>query len=569
MTDVGERLGPFLMIERIGRGGMGEVWLAQPVAIPSVRDLCVVKTVRAEVADDADALRRFADETRLAMLLHHPHISRVVDAGRAGTTRYLALGLVEGVDLLTLMRRLAARGAPLDESVALWILACALDALAFAHAARHPLSGEPLGVVHRDISPQNIMCARSGNAHVIDFGLALSSVKQARTEQDIVLGKLAYMAPEQARGNAVDARADIYALGVVLYELVAGARYWGELEHPAIWKLAGREDWTPPHFADLPRDIAAVLGPMIARVPDARANDAAERLEALTPLLIARGGPAAAVARLAQLVEDNAAPELERVARARATMMSLPDDAPTEGLLDPNTQSLALDEAAAIAAALASPTIAMTAIAMPAFTAPGASPRTLPAQTRETARIDRSVGGGPRTLVDALPGPIDAPVAAPGRGRRRLALAAGALALAAMGGLALSAALTGAPAIDAVGGDAGIPGVAADAGARALADAGVIASVVVVTARIDAGVDGGVDAGVDATAIPDTSPEKPRPRKRTLDERLRALSQCNERCAVTLRKGQDIGPLEAASGPGRVAIEATLRNCELSCRRPR
>jgi serine/threonine-protein kinase len=527
MTVVGERLGPFLMLDRIGSGGMGEVWLAQPVAVPGTRGLCVVKTMRAEVADDADALRRFADETRLAMLLHHPHISRVVDAGRANGIRYLGLDLVEGIDLYTLMQRLAAQQRTVDESVVLWIAACALDALAFAHAAKHPLTGGPLGVVHRDISPQNIMCARSGNAHVIDFGLALSSVKQARTAQDIVLGKLAYMAPEQARGDPVDARCDIFALGVVLYEIVAGRRYWGELAHHEIWQRAGREQWMPPGFADLASDIKALLAPMIARSPQARAHDAAERLEALTPLLLTRGGPAAATRQLAQLVEEHAAFELERVARARATMVAHVEyDAPTETSVDPHTESFALNEAAAVMAALASPTLAL-----PAFTLPRMMPAVIIGTAARVTRDDLAAGA----RADL----------GPSNKRPLAAVAMGLLVLAALVALGIGAVLTqrriNAPAQASV--TAPPPPVPVPLPDPIRTPPAPFAS--------------GVEAG----------PLEARPQRRTLDERLGALARCSESCAAGLRQGQANGALEALRGAGRTSVESVLSKCELRCKK--
>ena len=357
--------GPFVLLDALGRGGMGEVWLARPrAALPGLSglaggpgDLCVVKTMRADVAEDADALKRFGDEARLALLLAHPRICRVLDAGRVGSSRYLAIELVEGIDVLTLLIRAAERGVAIDELVALWIGACVLDALSFAHEARHPMSKKKLGVVHRDISPQNVVCDASGNASVIDFGLALSMLKRAKTEKDVVMGKLAYMAPEQARGEALDARCDLFAAGVVLYELLAMDCYWGDMENKDIWMRVGTDNWQPPKLSSLADDVALWLQPLLERRTASRAADAAERRNALGPLINARGGVALAQQKLAALVGQLAQPELERIARARAAAPNPVDLAPSS-----EAESIAQSEAPAIAAALATKTSQLPAL---------------------------------------------------------------------------------------------------------------------------------------------------------------------------------------------------------------
>ncbi len=624
ITSVGERLGPFLLLERIGRGGMGEVWLAQPVSIPGVHDLCVVKTVRAEQADDPDAVRRFADESRLAMLLNHPHISRVVDAGRAGDVRYLALELVEGVDLLNLLKRLAERGRLLDERIALWIGACVLDALSFAHGAKHPITKTPLGVVHRDISPQNIMCGKNGDAHVIDFGLALSSVKQAKTEQDVVLGKLSYMAPEQARAGAVDQRTDIYATGVVLYEIIAGRRYWGDLEHRQIWMKAGYEDWVPPHWRELPPDIAAFLAPMVARDVKRRSTDAAERLESLMPLLMSRGGAGDASRRLGELVRELALPELERADRARATARtsgvhkaanislgsssaSLPpndDDAPTEGIVQPfvnsslppltpvpdhepeydvaqlpaDTQSIALDEAVAIAAALATRTTAMPIV----NPFPSDWQKTVPTTEVRRASLRPSAATEPMDEMEprdrsatssAAPAALLSPPTMPFMMRAtqanappsRAPIFIGALLVLGLAGVVVGALVVtqrdrASHIVDA-GTRLVTPVVVekvVDAGARvAVATAPHDAGVVRVDGVLDGVLDAGVDSVVDAGAAP-----PPTPIKKSPDDRLRSLaSRCDFPCVQSLKR---LAPLEKQTNKG--AILTVLSNCEKSCR---
>lgn len=340
------RLGRYLLVEPLARGGMGEVWLARPEEVPGAPPLCVVKTLREGLVTDSEARVRFVDETRVALLLSHPCICRTVDAGSVGDTLYIALEVVEGLDVRHLVHRALDAGRPIDEALALWIVGCAADGLAYAHEARHPLTGAPLGIVHRDISPQNLMCDADGTVRVIDFGLALSSLKEARTEQDVVLGKLAYMPPEQATGGRLDARTDVFALGVVLYELLTGERYWGELKHDQIWKRAGLGTWVPPALGRLPGELRSVVSGAIAGRLAERTPSAARLRDAIARLLSQRGGAAEAARRLGALVGELARPEVERIRAARLGGDTLPPD------LSSPVMSIALEEVRAIEAML-------------------------------------------------------------------------------------------------------------------------------------------------------------------------------------------------------------------------
>ncbi|MBI1947946.1 MAG: protein kinase [Deltaproteobacteria bacterium] len=358
------RLGRYLLVEPLARGGMGEVWLARPEDVPGAPPLCVVKTLREGLVADAEARTRFVDESRVALLLSHPCVCRTVDAGSVGDTLFIALEVVEGLDVRLLAARAAEAGHPIDEDLALWIVGCAADGLAFAHQARHPLTGAPLGIVHRDISPHNLMCAVDGTVKIIDFGLALSSMKEAQTERDVVLGKLSYMSPEQATGRALDERSDVFALGVVLYELLTGERYWGSLKHDQIWLRAGAGTYVPSGVQRLAPDLRAVVGAAIAPRVDERTATAGALRDQIARVLGARGGAVDAAARLGELVTELAQPELARIETARTGSDTLPPDVSSP------VMSIALEEVRAIEALLAreqppSPTITMAPSTIP------------------------------------------------------------------------------------------------------------------------------------------------------------------------------------------------------------
>ncbi len=344
--------GPFMLIDALATGGMGEVWLASPEGVHTATDeLCVLKRVKSVLADDDDAVRRFVDESRLGLWLRHPCVARILDAGRVDGSDYLAVELVEGIDLRGLVERAQAARRPLDSDLAMWCLVGTLDGLAYAHAARHPISGDPLGVVHRDISPHNLMAARDGVVRVIDFGLALSTVREARTEQGVVMGKLAYMSPEQARGEPVDDRCDVFSAGVVLYELIAGERYWGGLPQNEIWQLVGRGSFRARRAAEVDAATGGIFSLLVAPHASQRPS-AAEARDALLALLDAGPGTDELGRRLGQLVSLMAAPELARVDKARDAARSR---APTIGELPRTTISVALAEVRAVEALLKLP----------------------------------------------------------------------------------------------------------------------------------------------------------------------------------------------------------------------
>jgi serine/threonine-protein kinase len=393
--------GPFSLLEPLAAGGMGEVWLAHPISVPGAGELCVVKRVKSTLSGDDDVLKRFLDEGRLALLLSHPHISRSVDVGRADDSDYLAAEVVNGIDVRRLQQRAAEAGVAIDADVALQIAADAFDGLACAHAATHPLTRAPLSVVHRDVSPQNLMVGDDGHTRVIDFGLALSSVRQAQTELGIVLGKIAYMSPEQARGDRVGPACDVFAMGAVLYELVAGERFYGALAQNEIWSRAGRGDHVPARLSALPDELRRILEALLHRDASARPSAALAR-DALLTVLWRHGEEKRARERLRGLVARLAAPELARFARARdaaaAVAATLVDFRPS------TTMSLALQEVRAVEAMLAAralsqpsmPTTAPTVV-LPRVAAPTqalrAATTTRPPPSRTTPLVAVAVLG--------------------------------------------------------------------------------------------------------------------------------------------------------------------------------
>ncbi|MBS1151995.1 MAG: Serine/threonine protein kinase [Myxococcaceae bacterium] len=237
-----ERVGLYRLIKLLGRGGMGEVFLAED----EDGQRCVVKRLLAELGDDPDLQRRFRREAQVLARLSHPNIGRLLEFGEDEGTCYLALEFIEGVDFRTLLRRFKDSGSIAPAALAVELVRQAASGLAAAHRATDS-RGKPLKLIHRDVSPGNLMVSCEGVVKVIDFGMAQSAMHEA-SKTGVVLGKLQYFSPEQARGDRIDARCDVFGLGLVFQEFLTGRRSYAgsrprELERDVS---AGRTPAEPP-----------------------------------------------------------------------------------------------------------------------------------------------------------------------------------------------------------------------------------------------------------------------------------------------------------------------------------
>ena len=216
-----ESFGPYTLVRRLATGGMGELFLAQRDGLAGFSKQLVVKRIRTELADDREFVEMFLAEGRVAALLDHPHIVHIYDLGQVEGIYYLAMEYVAGRDLGTVLSR---NGGPVDLGCALSVLIGACEGVGFAHDATGG-DGNPLGLVHRDINPQNILISYRGSVSITDFGIAkVRSWPRAETRAGVLKGKFGYLAPEQARSGKIDRRSDIYALGLLLFEATLGQR---------------------------------------------------------------------------------------------------------------------------------------------------------------------------------------------------------------------------------------------------------------------------------------------------------------------------------------------------------
>jgi eukaryotic-like serine/threonine-protein kinase len=277
----GYRLDRYELLCPIASGGMATVWLAQLRSKRGFEKLFAIKTIRTELLEDTRFQEMFLDEARIASGIQHPNVAQILDLGEQRDVLFIVMEWVDGDSLAKVRRLLSKRGQKLPLGVSLRILADACAGLHAAHELRDS-HGEPLGIVHRDVSPQNVLVATSGTVKVIDFGIAKAqNRKQGETRTGVVKGKIQYMAPEQVKkGRTVDRRADIWSLGVCLHELVTGKTPSdGDDDVEVIRKLLADE--APGVASDLPEPIRRILDASIALDPDARYPTAAGMQRAL------------------------------------------------------------------------------------------------------------------------------------------------------------------------------------------------------------------------------------------------------------------------------------------------
>jgi len=246
------RIGRYELIAKIGNGGMADVYLAMLAGNDGAafQKLVVVKLIRSELSAEPEFIEMFMDEARVAGRLNHPNVIQTLEVGADAGRHYLAMEYVDGQPV-NRVARVLLRHPGFDLSARLTIVLRTLLGLHHAHELTD-FDGSPLGIVHRDVSPANILVSYDGQIKLTDFGIAKANDSSSQTRVGFLKGKAAYMAPEQARSGSVDRRADIYAAGVVMWELIAGRRLWGAASHAEILTRAAAGDIVPPsHLSTL------------------------------------------------------------------------------------------------------------------------------------------------------------------------------------------------------------------------------------------------------------------------------------------------------------------------------
>ncbi|MBL0699536.1 MAG: protein kinase [Desulfosarcina sp.] len=217
------QIGPYRLIKNIARGGMAELFLADYERRDGFKRIVAIKRVLPHLSGDKNFVKMFIREARLAALLQHPNIVQIIDFGKIQNAYFIAMDYIRGKNLAEIMSSIK-KGLPVDQSV--FIVTQTFKGLEFAHSKKDDKTKKPLGIVHRDISPQNILISFLGEIKITDFGISKASSEPNLTQAGEVKGKILYMSPEQSLGKEVNAQTDIYALGIIFYELLSGKRLY-------------------------------------------------------------------------------------------------------------------------------------------------------------------------------------------------------------------------------------------------------------------------------------------------------------------------------------------------------
>ncbi len=313
----GYRLDRYELLCPIASGGMASVWLAQLRGKRGFEKLFAIKTIKADLTDDATFQEMFLDEARIASGIQHPNVAQILDLGEQDEVLYIVMEWVDGDSLSRILKLGRKRGHAVPIGVALRIVADACEGLHAAHELRDD-QGRDLGVVHRDVSPQNLLVSTAGSIKVIDFGIAKATNRHAGdTREGIVKGKVRYMAPEQVNGKSTDRRADVWAMGVCLYELVTGELPFDSKNDVDVVRRLMSDEAPPLPGGAVPAAVDQVLARSLVRMRDARFPTAASMHRALEEAIDDIGG-AATNEDVAEYVRK-AVPELEKQRRATVT----------------------------------------------------------------------------------------------------------------------------------------------------------------------------------------------------------------------------------------------------------
>jgi hypothetical protein len=313
----GTALGRYLLVDQIAAGGMAEVFTAVSFGVGKFRRPFVIKRLRAELDSNPTAVGLFIDEANVASKLMHPNVVPVFDFGEAGGSYFLAEEYIVGRDLGRITGRLKERGEPLlSRNAILYLASEILSGLAYAHERRDD-DGRPLGLVHRDVTPENVIVSERGEVKILDFGIMKAKQRVSHTDSGTVRGNVGFMSPEQARGRAVDHRSDLFSTGLVLLYAATGEfSYPGESFYDLLTAAAaGPGEAQHARIAALPAPLPAILTRALEVDPDKRFQSSAEFSAAIAPHL-ASGGAGELASRVRALFGEELRAEQDRLAAA-------------------------------------------------------------------------------------------------------------------------------------------------------------------------------------------------------------------------------------------------------------
>ncbi len=317
MAEYPRKFGKYELLERISVGGMAEVYKARYSGEQGFQKILAIKKILPTLTDDAEFVKMFIDEAKIAGQLSHANICQIYELGRIQGAHFIAMEYVWGKDLLQIQGRYRRMGQVMPPSQAAFLISKLCEGLDYAHKKRDP-HGRPMNIVHRDISPQNILVSYEGEVKLIDFGIAKARDRSAKTAAGVLKGKFGYMAPEQVRGLSMDRRSDIFSLGIILYEMVTGTTLFdGETDFVVLEKVRKVEVIPPTQVNPrVPRELENIIFKALQPDPQDRFQWASEMNQAVQAFLM-RQQPVYGARMLAQWMQKTFATEIRK---ERATL---------------------------------------------------------------------------------------------------------------------------------------------------------------------------------------------------------------------------------------------------------
>jgi serine/threonine-protein kinase len=381
-SDLPRRFGSYVLIDKIGEGGMAEIFLAHDSIGMGAHKRLVVKQILPILAQNEQFCQLLVNEAKLSAKLSHPNVVQVFDLGREEGSLYIAMEYIEGIDLRQLLRNCAKKRVSLPLEFAIFIVEKVLEGLDYAHAKLDE-QDQPLGIVHRDVSPSNVLLSLEGEVKLCDFGIARALGVSSAIPDDAVQGKAGYMSPEAASGENIDARADLFSAGIILWELLSGRRlYKGEKGRPPPLELAQKAEIPELQLASVPgaEELVRITGRALSKDLAQRYQSAHEMRLDLQRYL-EDNAIIASPLRFGRWLREQVAPEVieQRRSLEKAVLASpLPEPAAENtdhsGVKDARSRSAATPpETAASDAALLQPPVLDTQPAVPVAAAPAAA----------------------------------------------------------------------------------------------------------------------------------------------------------------------------------------------------
>lgn len=261
-----EQFGRYILLERIAIGGMAEIFKAKAPGLGGFEKVLAIKRLHPRYSEDADFIEMLIDEARISVELSHSNIAQIFDLGKVEDHYFIAMEFIDGRDLYRTMKRMKDRRVQFPIDGAAWVAAESAAGLDYAHRKKDA-RGRPLNIIHRDISPQNVLLSYEGEAKLVDFGIAKAALRAYETESGIIKGKFYYMSPEQARGEPLDHRTDVFSLGIVLYEMLTGELLYKDEDDASLLSRVRKADIQPPSMLrpEIPPSLERIVMKALAR----------------------------------------------------------------------------------------------------------------------------------------------------------------------------------------------------------------------------------------------------------------------------------------------------------------